>query len=108
VPKLSKNQLLLLPVTRLYDHGTTLLPTTLLEGRLTAQSVWVHPKTSAKLGLAEGGQVEVKTNDWTCTASLVLDDTLPEGVGLIPRSVSVPIIAPQAGEISQLAPVPAD
>ncbi len=105
-PKLAKNQVLLVPVTRLYDRGATLLPSTMLAGRLAAQAVWLHPKTAKHLKLVADRQVEINTGDWTATAQLVLDDALPEGVALVPRSVGVPLFAPTAGELVQFVAVP--
>jgi NADH-quinone oxidoreductase subunit G len=85
-----------LPVTRLYDRGTLLVPATLLEKRLVAAALWMHPDTAAALDLAGESEVVVTLSGHTSTIELVLDEDLPVGVALAPRSVGLPVSQPQA------------
>lgn len=102
---LKKGEVLLVPVTRLYDRGATLLPSRMLSGRMAEPQIWVHPQTAAELSLNDAGQVEFQLKDRTCAAGLRLDESVPLGVGLVPRSVGIPLIAPQAARLFQTAPV---
>ncbi len=83
--------LLAVPVTRLYDRGTTLTPSKVLEPRLPQPFVRLHPATAAAHGLQDGQTVAVLDTPVT----LRLDETLPEDVLLVPRSLGVPLFAPQ-------------
>lgn len=102
---LAEDEVLLVPVTRLYDRGTTLLPAKLLHKRLAEPVLHIHPHTAARLGLVEGGRVQL-TAGWTAEAGLCLDETVPEGVALLPRSTGIPAAVPQAVKIQNLARVP--
>ncbi len=105
LPAVRKGQLLLVPITRLYDRGATLLPTRLLSQRIFNREVWLHPQTAAALGLDGAGQVEIRLNGATCSAALRQDLNVPAGVGLVPRSVGIPLFAPQAAALIALAAV---
>jgi NADH-quinone oxidoreductase subunit G len=91
VSEVPEGGLLAVPVTRLYDRGTTLVPSELLHLRLVKPYVALHPETAAGLKLADGAIVEVTLNEATAQALAWLDDSLPQGVVLVPRSVGIPI-----------------
>ena len=99
-------QLLLEPITRIYDQGSTLLPTTLLHQRLTPTAIRVSPQTAGRLGLSEGGPVELSAAGWKVKAAVQIEENLPENIALAPRSVGIPITAPIAVAVRQLAPEP--
>ena len=87
--------LLAVPVTRLYDRGQTLLPTTLLHRRLAKVGmVFMNPSSAADLNLADGKAAIMTIVGATCTVQIALDPTVPQGVVLAPRSVGLPVTAP--------------
>lgn len=86
--------LLLVPFTRLYDQGSLMLPSKLLEKRLVEPALWLHPETALKLGLAEGQAVSLALNGSKYTVPVTLDETLPKDVGLVPRSAGLPVWGP--------------
>lgn len=96
-------EVLLVPVTRLYDRGTTLLPTTHLHSRLAKAEISVHPATAKELALAAGEQVGLSIADSLTVVTVKLNDDVPEGVALVARSVGVPLTAPQAVKIERIA-----
>jgi len=49
--------LLAVPVTRLYDHGTTLLPSLMLKERIPAPYVCINPADAERLHINEGAAV---------------------------------------------------
>jgi len=106
LPPASLNGLVLVPVTRLMDRGATMMPSTLLHKRLADKTIRLHPNTAEKLGLNPGGPVIVTTPSWTIEARIQLDETVPVGVALTPRSTGFPISAPQAAAITTWATVP--
>jgi NADH-quinone oxidoreductase subunit G len=85
-----------MPVTRLYDRGTLISPSGLLEKRLAAAALWMHPDTAASFDLAGENEVLVTLSGHTSTVQVVLDGDLPVGVALAPRSVGLPVSQPQA------------
>jgi NADH-quinone oxidoreductase subunit G len=96
--------LLAAPVTRLYDRGTTLVPSELLHLRLVKPYVALHPETAAGLKLVDGAPVEVTLNGATAQALARLDDGLPQGVVLVPRSVGIPINGPAPIQVRAAEP----
>ncbi len=105
LPALSAG-LRIVPVTRLYDLGQTLTPTTLLHQRMAKKEVWLHPAEAARLAVAAGELVELAGAGWKETAAVRLDENLPEGVLVAPRSVGLPVREPQTVQILKLAAEP--
>ena len=85
-----------MPITRLYDRGTLMMPSALLEKRLAAAALWMHPDTAAAFNLAGQNEVVVTLSGHTSTVQVVLDGDLPVGVALAPRSVGLAVSQPQA------------
>ena len=91
---LPKDGLLAVPVTRLYDRGNTLLPSEVLAPRLVQPSVVLHPEDADRLGVEWGGALKVKLNGAAKTVSAEIDNSIPKGIVLVPRSLGLPIFAP--------------
>jgi len=88
-------ELLAVPVTRLYDRGQTLLPSTLLHQRLTRQgAVWMNPASAAGLGLADGQPATMQLDGTVCAVLVGVKEGIPDGVVLVPRSVGLPVSRP--------------
>ncbi len=86
--------LLLVPFTRLYDRGSLVVHSTLLEKRLAQAALWLHPETAERFGLAEDQEYSFTLHGKKCCLPVTLDETLPVGVGLVPRSCGVPLDGP--------------
>ena len=90
--------LLAVPVTRLYDRGETVAPSELLAARIGDLAVTLHPEDAVRLGLRSGqdqfGPAVVSLNGIDKTAKVVVDETVPAGVVLVPRSFGLPITGP--------------
>ena len=92
------------PVDRLYDLGTTLRPSEfLLEDRLTRTMVILHPDEAARLGLTAGQPARVSLNGVTAAAQVVVDENVPAGVALVPRSTGLPIDRPAPVQVESEA-----
>lgn len=99
VPELSPLQvpeggLLVVPITRLYDRGQTLLPTSLLHERMEKPAIYVHPKLAAKAGLEDKQSFQLVLNGISTLVQVIFDEDAPEGAALLPRGVGVPIQGP--------------
>jgi predicted molibdopterin-dependent oxidoreductase YjgC len=96
MPEVAAGRLLVIPVTRLYDQGTTLRPTTLLDGRSVHAELGLHPETAAQFGLQPGNEVMLHGEGWGAKVVVRVAEKLPPGIGLVPRSAGVPVHEPVA------------
>jgi NADH-quinone oxidoreductase subunit G len=94
-----EKELLAVPVTKLYDRGTTVLPSELLHPRIGEARVVLHPETAKSLGVEEGRKVNVSFNGVSGEAVVKLTDTISMGVALIPRSMGLAIREPVAVKV---------
>ena len=86
----NENQWLAVPVTHIYDRGITVATSQLLQPHIGPASVILHPEFVKCLGLQPGDLLKVNGVE----AKAVLDETVPVGVVLVPRSSGIPITAP--------------
>lgn len=94
--EMPKDGLLAVPVTRLYDRGNMITKTTLLQNRLEAPQVILNPEDADKLGLEMGKAAKITLNGVKSTVVTQIDNSLPQGTVLIPRSLGLPISSPVA------------
>jgi NADH-quinone oxidoreductase subunit G len=98
-PRPKENELLAVPVTRLLDRGLTVLPATLLEGRIGEPTVSLHPAAAERLGVRAGGRVKISFNGFAGEALVKMDDTISAGVVAVPRSMGLAIRAPVVAKV---------
>jgi len=96
---LTAGGLLAVPVARLYDRGQTVLPSRLLHARIPAPYVVLHPSDAEGLRILNGDLAQVRLDGSESLVRVFLDETLPAGVVLVPRSFGIPISAPAPVEI---------
>jgi NADH-quinone oxidoreductase subunit G len=94
-----ENELMAVPVTKLYDRGTTVLPAGLLHERIGDASVVLHPDAAKNLNVEVGQTVSVSFNGVSGEVVVKLDDTIPVGVALIPRSMGLAIREPVPAKV---------
>ncbi|MBI4760965.1 MAG: NADH-quinone oxidoreductase subunit NuoG [Chloroflexota bacterium] len=94
-----EKELLAVPVTKLYDRGTTVLPSELLHQRIGEARVVLHSETAKSLGVEEGQTVSVSFNGVNGEAVVKLSDAISVGVALIPRSMGLAIHEPAAVKV---------
>ena len=86
----SSKKLWAVPISSLYDHGTTLGYSRLLEKRMVQYTVRLHPNTAATLNI-QTGPVVISLEKHTQPVACILDKSAPEGFVLVPRSAGIPI-----------------
>jgi predicted molibdopterin-dependent oxidoreductase YjgC len=91
--------LLIVPIHRLYDRGTTLLPSRLLEPRRARQNVQLNPSDAERAGVGDGALVTIEWDGRAATVEAALAGEVPPGVALVPRSSSISVQAPARGRI---------
>lgn len=88
------SSLMAVPVTRLYDRGILLLPSTVLHHRIPVSHIIIHPEEASIVGVSEGEMVKVQFNNVEYQVVARFDEGVPRGIVLIPRSMGLPIHAP--------------
>jgi NADH-quinone oxidoreductase subunit G len=94
-----ENELLAVPVNKLYDRGVTVNSAQLLNERVGEASVTLHPSTAKNLGLEAGASVKISFAGVKAEATLKLDDTISTGVALVPRSMGIAIHEPVVAKV---------
>jgi NADH-quinone oxidoreductase subunit G len=95
-------ELIAVPVTKLYDMGTTTQPARLLESHVGEASVSVNPATAARLGISEGGMAAISLNGVEAHVKVKFDESISTGVVLVYRSFGIPISEPAVVAFSQV------
>jgi NADH-quinone oxidoreductase subunit G len=88
-PSVAGNGLLAVPITRLYDRGQTVWPSTLLHERIGEPCVWLNPGD-----VPNSGNMRLTLNGEIIEALVRVDDSVPPGVVLIPRSMGIAVKEP--------------
>jgi NADH-quinone oxidoreductase subunit G len=94
--------LLLVPGTRWYDRGTTVIPSELLHLRLPALQLALNPNDANRLGVSDGAQIEMRWNGRSERLPVRVERSVPEGAALLPRSLGVPVHAPTIVQIKSV------
>jgi NADH-quinone oxidoreductase subunit G len=93
-PHPKDKELLAVPITKLYDRGTTVMASGLLHERIGEARVALHPQTAKRLGVEDGQIVNVSFNGTSGNAIVRLDESISDGVALVPRSMGIAIREP--------------
>jgi len=86
-----EGDILAAPITVLYDRGQTVLPAALLHQRIPEPYVVINPETIAAQGITDGAKIRLELPGSKVEVTARLDETIPGGVVLVPRSMGVPI-----------------
>ncbi|HMV95584.1 MAG TPA: NADH-quinone oxidoreductase subunit NuoG [Anaerolineales bacterium] len=98
-----ENELLAVPVTRLYDYGVTISSSAPLLGQWVGEpTVTLHPMAAKNLGVEAGTRVKLSFDGVNAEVVVKLDDTISAGVALVPRSMGIAIREPVVARV-QLA-----
>ena len=90
-----ENELLAVPVNKLYDRGVTVNPAQLLDERVGEAAITLHPSTAKKAWVwKRAGSVKIKFDGVSADVLVKLDDTISTGVALVPRSMGIAIHEP--------------
>ena len=98
--------MLAVPVTRLYDRGTTvMMSANLLRDRIGGPVITLHPEAAKNLGVEAGQLVNISFDGVSGDAMVKLDDTISVGVALVPREMGLTIREPVPAEVRALVKV---
>jgi len=96
---LPEGDLIAVPVTRLYDHGTMLVKSDVLQPRLPEPFIMLNPFDAQRIKVSDGMTISVALGTESNIVIVQTDETVPAGVVLVPRSVGMPINGPTPIEI---------
>jgi NADH-quinone oxidoreductase subunit G len=98
-PHPKEKELLAVPVTKLYDRGTTVRSAQLLDQRVGEPSVMLHPEAAKRLGVEAGQMVKISFSGVSGEALVKIDDTISAGVVAVPRSMGLAIREPALAKL---------
>jgi len=99
-PRPKEKELLAVPITKLYDRGTTvMMSANLLRDWIGGPSIALHPDSAKNLGVEAGQLVNVSFDGVSGDAVVKLDDTISVGVALVPRSMGLAIREPTPAKV---------
>jgi NADH-quinone oxidoreductase subunit G len=105
-PRPRENELLAVPVNKLYDRGTTVMQSAdLLRDWIGSPTISLHPESAQNLGVEAGQLVNVSFDGVSAEARVKLDDTISVGVMLVPREMGFAIREPVPAQIRVLEQV---
>ena len=90
----SSEGLLAVPIIRLYDRGSMITYSQLLQSHLIRKVVWINPQDAKQYGVQNEELVQIQYGEISEMVILQLDKIVPHGVVLVPRSVGIPISEP--------------
>jgi NADH-quinone oxidoreductase subunit G len=103
----SESGLLAVPITRLYDWGRTMLPSKLLHQRISKPYIAINPADAGRLELEDGigvrlslsGADRASLHTGDQPVLLVIDENVPAGFILVPRSMGIAVTEPVPVEL---------
>jgi NADH-quinone oxidoreductase subunit G len=99
-PRPKENELLAVPVNKLYDRGTTVMQSAdLLRDRIGHPTIALHPDAAKNLGVEAGQLVSLSFDGVSGEARVKLNDTISVGVVLVPREMGFAIHEPIPAQI---------
>ena len=102
IPELAypKIGLLAVPITRLYDHGTTLVTSDLLKQRIPGAFVVLNPSDADRMRIPDGAALRISPQGGSpAVVTVKLDSSVPERILLAPRSFGLSIVEPIGIEV---------
>jgi NADH-quinone oxidoreductase subunit G len=105
VPEITRQQgkLLAVPNTLLYDRGQTVMPSGLLHQRIPLPFITLHPDEAARVNILDGDWAKLQLDGFTSEVIVHVNNQIPPGVALIPRSLGIPINSPVLIELMGIA-----
>jgi NADH-quinone oxidoreductase subunit G len=88
-------ELLAVPFSQLYDRGLTVVTSNLLQPHIGETSLRLHPDTADIYKMKAGAMAQLKLSGKVYELRVILDETVPASVALLPRSMGIPINSPQ-------------
>jgi NADH-quinone oxidoreductase subunit G len=92
----NEDELLAVPVSQLYDRGLTVITSEILQAHIGEATLYISPDTAAQYKVKTGEMTQLKINGTVCKVRVLVDETVPASVAILPRSMGIPINSPAA------------
>ena len=104
-PAAGENELLIMPIARLYNRQRNFAPTLILEPRILKPYAIVNADDAAGLGICQGDIIEIRAGEWRVRVQAALSDEISAGAVALPRHLTAEAIplSITAGRISKVA-----
>jgi NADH-quinone oxidoreductase subunit G len=106
----AQDGLVVIPTTVLYDRGDMFRRSTIMDQRVPAPHIRIHPESLPE-GIADGDMGAVTLGEQTYTVQVVADESIPANVAIMPRRLADtpdPLVPQVLASIEKLEqPVPA-
>ena len=89
-----EGNLIAIPVTKLYDHGTMVIPSKVLHSRLIKPFIALNPVDAHDQKATDGMKVNIGDENDLAIVTVVIDENVPPGFALVPLSSGAPISKP--------------
>jgi anaerobic selenocysteine-containing dehydrogenase len=86
------DSLVAVPITLLYDRGTTFVCSHLMHPRIPGPYVEINAADAARLGVADGEPVTLVADGKEMRVTARVDGRAPEGALLVPQSLGGPVL----------------
>jgi NADH-quinone oxidoreductase subunit G len=86
--------LIAIPVTKLYDRGAMVNPSQILHPRMSEPFIAMNPLDAQAQKTTDGMTVTVSVNNAFVPAVVKIDENVPPGFVLVPRSCGIPVVTP--------------
>lgn len=103
-PKANNGELMVIPVTRLYNRASTFKPSTIVHPRVLMPYVEINEADANKMGIAQGDVVEVTAGRSSLRVKASVNGAAPEGAVVLPRHMT-DAAAPLTLTVGQLSKV---
>ena len=104
-PTAGENEVLLMPITRLYNRQRNFRPTLILEPRILTPFAIINSDDAAALGISEGDIVDIRAGEASVRVQAALSEEIAAGAVALPRHLTdeaIPLTI-TAGSISKVA-----
>ncbi|MCY4063347.1 MAG: NADH-quinone oxidoreductase subunit NuoG [Chloroflexi bacterium] len=104
-PAAGENEILLMPITRLYNRQRNFAPTLILEPRILRPFALVNADDAAAMGIGQGDIVEIRAGESTVRVQAALSEEISAGAVALPRHLTAEAIplTITTGSISKIA-----
>ena len=83
-----ENEIVVIPITRLYNRQRNFRPTALMEGRVLDAHAVIHTADANARGIRQGDRVELRVGEARAQAQAVLSDEIDQGSVALPRHLT--------------------
>ena len=104
-PAAREDEVLIMPITRLYNRQRNFRPTLILEPRILTPFAIVNSDDAAALGISDGDIVEIRAGEAKVRVQAALSDEIAAGAVALPRHLTeeaIPLTI-TAGSVSKVA-----